>query len=51
MGPYTHIEDTTGFDDIYRWAVLVDASKDGATTKRPYGGVEGIRLHVEAEAV
>jgi hypothetical protein len=51
MGPHTHVEDTAWFDDIYRWAVLVDASKNGATTERPYGGVKGIRLDVEAEAV
>jgi hypothetical protein len=51
MGPYTHVEDTAGFDDIYRWAVLVDTSKNGATTERPYRGVKGIRLNVETEAV
>ncbi len=51
MGSYTHVEDTTGFDDIYSWAVFVDASKDGATTERPYRGVKGIRLYVEAETV
>jgi hypothetical protein len=47
----THVEDTTGLDHIYRRAVLVDTSKDGATTEWPYGRVKGIRLYVEAETV
>jgi hypothetical protein len=44
----THVEDTTRFDYIYRWAVFVDTSKNGATTEWPYGRVEGIRLYIEA---
>ena len=51
MGRYTHVEDATRFDDIYRRAVLVGASKNGATTERPYGGVKGIRLYVETKAI
>ena len=51
MGRCTHVEDTTRFNDIYRRAVLVNASKDGATAERPYGGVKSIRLYVETEAI
>jgi hypothetical protein len=51
MMPCTHVEDAARFNDIYRRAILVDASKDSTATERPHRRVKGIRLYIETYTV
>ena len=51
MVSHTHVENTARLDYIYRWAIFVDTTKDGTTTERPYGRVEGIRLYIKAYTI